>query len=226
MLHTQRPVNFVKQPVAINPDSLSAHGLTEQRYEARKWPIHYDFVEPLAILADIAIIVVASIASGLLYQSLQDTGTGDYVSKSLGSAILVSTLFISLMKMRGMYRPAELLVLANQIRAVCLTWITVFLLLAGAIFALKIGSEISRGTSIFFAMFGLMALIVHRRVTEFMLVKGLAEKRFSGRNVVLITDEFGQGQRDADPGARRHRLSRQEKLRFPGINCGAGSGAT
>jgi len=188
MLHTQRPVNFVKQPVALNPDSLSAHGLTDLQYEGRKWPIRYDFIEPLAILADIATIVLSSVVAGLLYHYLQDTGTVDYVSKSLGSAILVSTLFISLMKIRGMYKPAELLVLPNQIRALCLTWITVFLLLAGAIFALKIGSEISRGASILFATFGLMALIAHRRATEYLLAKGLAEKRFSGRNIVLIAD--------------------------------------
>jgi putative colanic acid biosysnthesis UDP-glucose lipid carrier transferase len=189
MLHTQRPVDFVKQPMALNPDSLSAHGLTDLQYEGRKWPIRYDFIEPLAILADIATIVLSSVVAGLLYHYLQDTGTVDYVSKSLGSAILVSTVFISLMKIRGMYKPAELLVLPKQIRALCLTWITVFLLLAGAIFALKIGSEISRGASSLFAMFGFIALIMHRRVTEYLLAKGLAEKRFSGRNIVLITDD-------------------------------------
>jgi putative colanic acid biosynthesis UDP-glucose lipid carrier transferase len=189
MLHTQRPVDFVKQPMALNPDSLSAHGLTDLQYEGRKWPIRYDFIEPLAILADIATIVLSSVVAGLLYHYLQDRGTVDYVSKSLGSAILVSTVFISLMKIRGMYKPAELLVLPKQIRALCLTWITVFLLLAGAIFALKIGSEISRGASSLFAMFGFIALIMNRRVTEYLLAKGLAEKRFSGRNIVLITDD-------------------------------------
>jgi putative colanic acid biosysnthesis UDP-glucose lipid carrier transferase len=189
MLHTQRPVDFVKQPMALNPDSLSAQGLTDLQYEGRKWPIRYDFIEPLAILADIATIVLSSVVAGLLYHYLQDRGTVDYVSKSLGSAILVSTVFISLMKIRGMYKPAELLVLPKQIRALCLTWITVFLLLAGAIFALKIGSEISRGASSLFAMFGFIALIMNRRVTEYLLAKGLAEKRFSGRNIVLITDD-------------------------------------
>jgi putative colanic acid biosynthesis UDP-glucose lipid carrier transferase len=87
-----------------------------------------------------------------------------------------------------MYRPAELLVLCNQIRAVCLAWIGVFLLLAGTVFALKIGSEISRGTSMLFAIFGLIALIVHRSVLRDLLAKGLAERRFSSRNIVLITD--------------------------------------
>src|SRR6185369_7706696 len=61
--------------------------------------------------------------------------------------------------------------------------------LAGAIFALKIGSAISRGASVLFAMFGLFALIANRRVMEFLLAKGLAEQRFSGRNIVLITDD-------------------------------------
>jgi len=192
MLQTQRPLNLVKPPVALSPDGHSAHGLREQQTEGRKWPIRYDFVEPLAILADIATIVLSSVVAGLLYHYLQDTGTVDYVSKSLGSAILVSALFISLMKIRGMYRPAQLLVLANQIRAVCLTWITVFLLLAGAIFALKIGSEISRGASSLFAMFGFIALIVNRRVTEYLLARGLAGKRFSGRNIVLITDDSSE----------------------------------
>jgi len=192
MLRTQHPAKLVKQPVALNPGGLSDHGLTEPRYEGRKWPIHYDYVEPLAMLADIAVIVLSSLAAGLLYHVLQDTGTVDYVSKSLGSAILVSALFISLMKIRGMYKPAELLVMASQIRAVCLTWVTVFLLLAGAIFALKIGSEISRGASSLFAMFGFVALIVHRRVTEYLLAKGHAEHRFSGRNIVLITDDSSE----------------------------------
>jgi putative colanic acid biosysnthesis UDP-glucose lipid carrier transferase len=191
MLHTQHPVNFVKQPEALGPDGISARVLTEQQCEGRKWPIHYDSVEPLAIVADIATITVSSVLSGLLYH-LQYAGTVNDISKSLGAAILVSALFISLMKIRGMYRPAELLVLPRQVRAVCLTWITVFLLLAGALFALKIGSEISRGTSTLFALFGLIALIAHRRVTEYLLAKGLTEKRFSGRNIVLIVDDSSE----------------------------------
>jgi putative colanic acid biosysnthesis UDP-glucose lipid carrier transferase len=70
---------------------------------------------------------------------------------------------------------------------------SVFLLLAGTVFALKIGSEISRGTSMLFAMFGLLALIVHRCVLRNLLARGLAGRRFSGRNIVLITDHSKEG---------------------------------
>jgi putative colanic acid biosynthesis UDP-glucose lipid carrier transferase len=190
-------MNFVKRPIGVDLSdgvAVSVPGLDEQPYGGRKWPIHYDSVEPLAIVADLATIVLASVFSGLLYHLFQESGTPLDVGKSLGSAILVSALFISLMKIRGMYRPAELLVLRNQIRAICLTWVSVFLLLAGTVFALKIGAEISRGTSMLFAMFGLIALIVHRRVLRNLLAIGLAGRRFSGRNIVLITDHSKEGE--------------------------------
>lgn len=181
-------MNFVKHPIGADlSDGVSARGLDEQPHGGRKWPIRYDSVELLAIVADFATIVLASVFSGISYH-LQETGPPGDIGKSLGSAILVSALFISLMKIRGMYRPAELLVLRHQIRAVCLAWTSVFLLLAGTVFALKIGNEISRGTSMLFALFGLGVLIVNRSVLGDLLARGLAGRRFSGRNIVLITD--------------------------------------
>ncbi|CCD84523.1 putative Undecaprenyl-phosphate glucose phosphotransferase, WcaJ [Bradyrhizobium sp. ORS 285] len=181
-------MHYVDQPEALDRNGMPTALLAERQVQARKWPVHYAAVEPFAIATDIATITTSSVLSGFLYH-LQDAAGANDVSKSVGLAILVSALFVSLMKIRGMYRPAELLILPRQVRATCLTWVTAFLVLAGALFALKIGSEFSRGTSVVFAMLGLSALILNRRVTEYLLVKGLAEKRFSGRNIVLITDE-------------------------------------
>jgi len=144
------------------------------------------------MFADLATIILISVISGVSYH-FNEPGAQGQIGKSFGSAILVSVLFISLMKTRGMYRPAELLSLRNQIRAVFLIWTSVFLLLAGTVFALKIGSEISRGSSILFAAFGIISLIVNRSVLKDLLAKGLAERRFSGRNVVLITDHSQLG---------------------------------
>ena len=142
----------------------------------------------MAIASDIATIVASSLLAGFLYHLLFSS-TEDYFGKSLGSAILVGALFISLTKIRGMYNPAELLVLPKQIRSACTTWVTVFLLFAGAVFAMKVGSDISRGTSILFATIGVVALILNRSFAKSLLAKGIAQKRFSGRNIVLITDE-------------------------------------
>src|ERR1700682_6605334 len=139
-------MNFVERPIGVEiPDDVSAGGLDELPLGERKWPIHYDSIEPLAVVADLATISLASVISGFFYP-LHETGTPGDIGKSVGSAILVSALFISVMKIRGMYRPSELLILGNQVREVCLAWISVFLLLAGTVFGLKIGSELSRGT--------------------------------------------------------------------------------
>src|SRR4051812_34701218 len=137
-------MNYLGHPPGVEiSDAGSVSGLDDAPYGRRKWPIHYDSIEPLAMATDVATIVFASVLSSLLYH-LQEAGTPLDLSKSLGAGILVSALFISLLKIRGMYRPAELLVLRHQIRAVLLAWISVFLLLAATVFALKIGNEISR----------------------------------------------------------------------------------
>jgi putative colanic acid biosysnthesis UDP-glucose lipid carrier transferase len=185
-------MNFVNPTGIEISDASPVRALDEESYGARKWPIHYDSIEPLAMAMDFTMIVLASVLSGVTYH-LQESGPPIDLSKSLGSGILVSVLFISLLKTRGMYRPTELLVVRHQIRSVCVAWTSVFLLLAATVFALKIGSEISRGTSMLFATFGLIALIVHRTVLKDLLQKGIAGRRFSGRNIVLITDHSEVG---------------------------------
>ena len=181
-------MNFVKRQIDVDiSQDVSARGFDELPAGERKWPIHYDSVAPLAVVADLATILLASVFSEFL-SHLYGAGTPGDVGKSVGSAILVSALFISVMKIRGMYKPTELLILRNQVREVCLAWTGVFLLLAGTVFALKIGSELSRGSSLLFAVFGLVGLIVHRRVMKDLLIRGLAGRKFSGRKIVLITD--------------------------------------
>ncbi|HKB90027.1 MAG TPA: hypothetical protein VKC60_05870, partial [Opitutaceae bacterium] len=77
----------MKQPIGgdISDGGVSARGL-DPPHGGRKWPIHYESVEPLAIVADFATIVLASVFSSLSYHLA--SGTSDDVGKSLGSAIL------------------------------------------------------------------------------------------------------------------------------------------
>lgn len=186
-------MNFVERRIGAEiPDDISARGLDELPLGQRKWPIRYDSIGPLAVVADLATITLASVLSEFCYP-FHEIGTPGDIGKSVGSAILVSVLFISVMKIRRMYRPTELMNLHNQVRRVCLAWTSVFLLLAGTVFALKIGSELSRGTSLLFAVFGLVALIVQRIVMKELLTNGLAGHKFSSRNIVLITDHSQLG---------------------------------
>src|ERR1700722_20133674 len=99
-------MNSVEQPIRRDL-SGRVSGFDERPSGERKWPVHYDSVELLAMVADVATIVFISLICGLCYQ-LQASGTpAAEIGKSFGSAILVSALFISVMKIRGMYRPTE-----------------------------------------------------------------------------------------------------------------------
>ena len=65
-----RPIlmNFVERHIGVEiSDDVSARGLDELPRGERKWPIHYDSVEPLAVVADLATITLASVISGFFY---------------------------------------------------------------------------------------------------------------------------------------------------------------
>lgn len=179
-------MNFIRRDIDI-ARAVDVSGLSGRQYSERKWPISYDSVELITILMDVVITLSASILAGVVYH-YQAFGTPGDIIQYLGSAIVVAALFISLMRSRGMYRPTELLVLRRQLRTVCVYWVAVFLLLAGTVFALKIGNELSRGTSLLFAGTGLAALLGCRIFWRNLLTKGVVKRRFSGRKVILITD--------------------------------------
>jgi putative colanic acid biosynthesis UDP-glucose lipid carrier transferase len=151
-----------------------------------KWPIRYEWVETAAIVFDVATIVSASVCASILYHLSE--GLHVELEQPLGSAILVAALFGLLLKCQGRYKPTELLIWRRQIRLIFAAWAGVFLLLAGIVFALKIGGELSRGTSILFAAFGIIGLVANRTIIRGLLKRGLSEHRFSGRKVALIVD--------------------------------------
>ncbi|WP_024513161.1 undecaprenyl-phosphate glucose phosphotransferase [Bradyrhizobium sp. ARR65] len=180
-------MNFVNRRVEAGlPHELPSHEFGQASTERRKWPIRYHSVEAATIMFDVATITVASLCASILYQ-VNDGMRVDF-GQPLGSAALVSALFTLFLKCQGLYRPMELLILHRQLRLIFFTWAGVFLLLSGIVFALKIGSEFSRATSILFAVLSIVALLANRTIVRDLLTKGLAERRFAGQKIVLIAD--------------------------------------
>ena len=172
-------MNFVK----LHSSVISA---TAERRPQRKWPISYSSVGGIAVASDIAIILFCGVVSGISY-NIESLGAPGEISHYVGSAAVVAALFVLATKGQGLYDPAELLSLRVQAGSTTTTWLSVFLFLFGAVFALKIGDQFSRGGTFFFAGSGLVLLIVHRVLYRKFLRRGLNEQRFSGRNTVLIT---------------------------------------
>lgn len=152
-----------------------------------KWPVRYDSIEYMAQCADIATILFASVVSTLLYPAQNGQAAAD-LSNSLGLALVSAACLVSLLRTRGLYRPIELLVLRHQIRAVCLAW-TALLLLIWAVsgFAIRPGSSQQAGP--LFAVFGLGLLVAERWGVKALLRRGLSGRKFANTNIVLISDQ-------------------------------------
>lgn len=161
----------------------------------RRWPIKFDSAEPLAAVADLVTIVSAALMSGWLYGLVTQKASIDFPGY-VGPAVLVSALFILVMKIRGMYRPGELLALRKQIRAVCIAWISVFLLLLATIPDLALEHPISRDTAAAFVVIGAVALLVQRSLIAGILKRGIIRRRFANRNVVLLTSQTERNDHD------------------------------
>src|SRR5205823_14385399 len=111
-----------------------AHNLSRTESALRKWPIRYDYLEAITIVFDVATITAASLSASIFYRA--DEGLPLVLGQALGSAALVSALFILVLKSQGHYRPAELLTFRRQMQMVFTSWAGVFLLLAGIVFSL------------------------------------------------------------------------------------------
>jgi putative colanic acid biosysnthesis UDP-glucose lipid carrier transferase len=152
-----------------------------------RWPVSYRSIEVVAVIIDILIILSAGVIAETTYR-LATTGFASEITDNTAAAAVVAALFTSLLKGRGLYKPMVLLAWTSQIRAVTVTWIGVFMFLAGCVFALKIGSTFSRGTIVSFAVIGLFGLVAHRTFWRRALESGLASGKWSGRTIVLISE--------------------------------------
>ena len=99
-------------------------------------------------------------------------------------------MFITAGKIHDRYDASELLNFKLQVREVTVFWAATFLLLAGTSYAMKIGANFSRGSTLTFALLGFTRLIATRIVWRIVLADGLAIRRFSSRKIALITDEY------------------------------------
>ena len=153
------------------------------------WAISHPAVAPLAMAFDALIIILASVLSSITYQYYVLAQPNDIVRfATLGT--LVAVLFITAGKIHDRYDASELLNFKLQVREVTVFWAATFLLLAGVSYAMKIGANFSRGSTLSFAFSGLTGLIAARIVWRIVLANGLAIRRFSGRKIALITDEY------------------------------------
>ncbi|MCK1716784.1 exopolysaccharide biosynthesis polyprenyl glycosylphosphotransferase [Bradyrhizobium sp. 141] len=152
-----------------------------------KWPLRYDAVEHVALCADIATILFASIVSSLLHQA-QNGQAAAGVSNALGLALISAACLVCLLKTHGLYQPVELLALRNQMRAVCLAW-TSSVLFIWSVYGFAIHPGTSQQAGLLFVVIGLSLLLAERWGVKVLLGRALSGRKFANTNIVLISDQ-------------------------------------
>ena len=211
-------MNYAKREFAadkVTAIESAALGTTEvPPPRPRKWATSYRTIAALAMLFDAVIIITTSILSGALY-NIVAFGRAGNIGQLGGFATVVAVFFVILANNADLYTLRELLNLKSQIIRITTKWLGVFLFITAIGFTAKAGDLFSRGATLAFATFGLAALIGARIYWRMYLANSLAIHRFSGRNVVLITERTRADDEDLAKTLLRHGLQPVQHFVLP-----------
>src|SRR5262245_10039170 len=151
------------------------------------WPIRYSSIAAIACAMDVVIIIVASVVTGTVYSLfVREDSTADLVTYAV-TAIIIGAMFVPIFRDRGLYDPTALVNWASQARNIIVLWTGAFLVFAGAVFALKIGKEFSRGAVLSFGIVGMIALLGHHALWRVIIETALKNWSFRGRKSILLS---------------------------------------
>ncbi len=162
----------------------------------RRWrlPISYAAIPTIAIVIDLAIIVLSAIGAESLYHDIPEEFEGEF-SHTIAAAMFVAVLFVAAMRIQKLYSPPRLVVIDDQARSVLSAWCGAFLILASGVFTWGVSHDLSRGDILLFWAMGGVALLVHRVVWRATLPRALESGALRGRTVVSMTCEEAVPQR-------------------------------
>src|SRR5262245_20716121 len=144
----------------------------------RPWPLSYGSIEAIVCAVDILLIIMVSVATGAAYAQFNQ---GDVdLARYISTAILASAVFVLLFRRRCLYDPSSLVNWSLQARNIATLWMVTFLVLAGVAFALKIGTEFSRGAVLLFAAASPAVLMIHHGLWRAVIEAGRRKGAFTG----------------------------------------------
>jgi len=147
----------------------------------------YQRIGAFTAIADLVLIVAASIATGVIYHLLAFDDWGD-VDAFIVIGCYTGLTFVLLSKLLGLYQPNALLSAGGQIRGVVAAWGAAVLFMTSLLFLLKTGASYSRGATVSFGFLGVAVIVASRYVTVFNLRRALANGTLGGQRVIVIGD--------------------------------------
>jgi putative colanic acid biosynthesis UDP-glucose lipid carrier transferase len=159
------------------------------------WPIRHSWVPPLVGVVDALLIIATSVLADFLYSSMQETDPDP--SRHVMMTMVIAAMFVSTLHKRGLYSPTALINWKFQVSNIVKVWAITLLLFATIAFALKAGSDFSRGTVLLFSLVGLLTILLHHGLWRIIVESALEVCALRGRKSLLLcmheipwTDDF------------------------------------
>jgi Undecaprenyl-phosphate glucose phosphotransferase len=166
-------------------------------------PFSYGSLGAIMLGGDMLVILASSVITGTLYHFLTLGSLGD-TGVFLGTGLVVGYLFVSVLQVRGAYRPSQVVGGNGQYRRLTLIWVGVFLCLSGIAFVLHIGASFSRGSVLSFMIVGFCGLLAVRSVMSFIARRAIADGRLKGGRIVFIGHQDATADVDYIKDLRRY----------------------
>jgi Undecaprenyl-phosphate glucose phosphotransferase len=149
--------------------------------------IPYQRIGLFTAISEFALIVAASVATGIVYHSIVFENEGD-IAAYFAVGTYSGLIFVLLSRLLGLYQPNTLLSASTQIRGIFVAWGAVLLFVTSVFFLLKSGASYSRGATISFGCIGFGLVLASRAVTAINLKQALADGTLAGQRVIVIGD--------------------------------------
>jgi undecaprenyl-phosphate galactose phosphotransferase/putative colanic acid biosynthesis UDP-glucose lipid carrier transferase len=176
--------------------------------------ISYQRIGAFAALTDFALILVASIASGVAYHFLVLEIQG-VLTSFVTIGCYSGLIFVLLCRLLGLYRPNALLSVRAQLRGVVASWAGALLFVTSLLFLLKTSADYSRGATLVFGFFGLACILASRAITGRHLRDALASGTLAGHRAIIVGDPEELTEKSALHLLRTYGMREVARFEFP-----------
>jgi Undecaprenyl-phosphate glucose phosphotransferase len=149
-----------------------------------RWLVRYSSIATVICVLDVVLIITSAVLAGTLYSSIQETESD--LTRYAMTAIVIATMFVPVLHNRGVYSPAALNNWKSQARNILVVWTMTFLIFASVAFALKMGSDFSRGAVFLFGVLGLTVILLHHAFWRVIIERALKLGTLRGRKSILL----------------------------------------
>lgn len=184
----------------LKPPPLSESPPPPRASRGRLRPVH---IEIGALIGDVAVILLASLTSGIVYKFLE-VGISFKGLGLLDISALAAINFVLISIARHNYKLKKLLRSDGHVRELIVIWGITCGILAVAGFTMKISGTYSRGAAILFVISSPIALLIWRMAVARFILMSLSRDTFAKKKIIVISETHRAVSSHALAELRRH----------------------